>query len=519
MDVPYSVQLMTDRNSPRTTHDDSPDAGRSAHDPECAKHLRLRMLIEAGEPTEPSTALRHAIARQIVTCCAHSGLKSHRLAWGWTVEQAVNACHAMCHEQKLGARGLTERSWLGWEAGGLPNGDYRDLLCRLFQTGPVALGFGHDYTPEPAHAVVSKPPAPLQEGDSPADRRQAMELGGQATLGAAFGAGPSDVFTGAAADAMEFTRRAEASNLGPSTIEHLELVMAGIKADFRHTPPAELFRQVRWYRQKVASLLDGQHTLRQGRDLYRCAGQLSIVLGWLSHDLGDEVAADAYCLDAWEHGWQAEDGTICAWAMDTQASVALDDHRPVIARDAALKGLRHAPDGSAAAIGVCAQLTRAYAQLGNYDHFADALRATRTRLDQLTTQDDPLVSANAGRVAAYAASSYIWLGQPSQALPYAKEALAFYDNAGPEESSPTREARTRLDLALAYVELGAPEDAAQEVDTALASERLTSTVLSRLTDLAITMNRKYPTLDLTRTVHDHRLTLAARLNHPVLRSP
>jgi hypothetical protein len=25
---------------------------------------------------------------------------------------------------------------------------------------------------------------------------------------------------------------------------------------------------------------------------------------WLSHDLGDSVAADAYCLDAWEHGWQ-----------------------------------------------------------------------------------------------------------------------------------------------------------------------------------------------------------------------
>ena len=110
------------------------------------------------------------MARQIADCCAHSALKSHRLAWGWTVEQTVNAFHAMCSEQQLGARGLAPRSWLGWEAGGLPNGDYRDLLCRLFQTGPVALGFGHDYTPSPVPAVTSEPQAPptLGQGGSAA---------------------------------------------------------------------------------------------------------------------------------------------------------------------------------------------------------------------------------------------------------------------------------------------------------------------------------------------------------------
>jgi hypothetical protein len=204
------------------------------------------------------------------------------------------------------------------------------------------------------------------------------------------GAELSDVFTGAAADAMEFTRRAEASNVGPHTIEHLELAIADMAAGFAHTPPAELFPTARWYRQKVACLLDGQHTLRQGRDLYRCAGQLSIVLGWLSHDLGHAVAADAYCLDAW---------------------------------DAALKGLRHAPEGSAAATRVCAQLARAYARIGNYDHFTDALHTTRTHLDQLTTQDPTLFSADTGRLASYAASSYIWLGQPNQAVRYAKEAI------------------------------------------------------------------------------------------------
>ena len=490
-----------------------------AHGYRCAENLRLRVLLEAGEPAEPSVALRRTLVRQIAACCGHSALKSHRLAWGWTVEQAVGAFHAMCRDQRLGARGLSQRSWLGWEAGGQPNDDYRDLLCRLFQTGPVELGFARDYTPS-APAVSSEPQTSLAlaRGGSPTDRRQAIKLGGQATLGVAVGAGLSDTFTGAVVDVMEFTRRAEASSLGPRTLEHLELAVMGMAAAFAHTPPADLFPKARWYRQKVACLVDGQHTLRQGRELYRYAGWLSVVLGWLSHDLGDAVAAEAYCLDAWEHGWQAEDDAICAWAMDAKASIAMYDHRPGAARDAALKGLARAPEGSAAAVRVSAQLARAYARIGACDQFTDTLRATQTRLGQLDARGSDLFSVDAGRLASYAASSYIWLGQPQQAVPYAKDAIVFYGEVNPEERSPTREAISRLDLALALVHLDSPDDAASEAHGALASERLTGAVVSRLSDLADTMKRKYPTLDVTSAVHEQRLVLVTSFSPPGLPS-
>lgn len=42
----------------------------------------------------------------------------------------------------------------------------------------------------------------------------------------------------------------------------------------------------------------------------------------------------AYCLDAWEHGWQAEHGELCAWAMDATATIALYTNRPEAARRA-----------------------------------------------------------------------------------------------------------------------------------------------------------------------------------------
>jgi tetratricopeptide (TPR) repeat protein len=245
---------------------------------------------------------------------------------------------------------------------------------------------------------------------------------------------------------------------------------------------------------------------------------LSIVLAWLSHDLGDTVAADAYCLDAYEHGWQAEDSAICAWAMDVTATVARENHRPAAARDTALKGLHHAPEGSAAAVRVSAQLARAYARTGAYDEFAETLRATQARLDRLDAPSSGLFAVDPGRVACYTASSYIWLGRPAEAVPHAKEAIAFYGEVGPEGRCPTREAIARLDLAMAHVELGTPDDAAQEIHTALNSERLTGSVVSRLGRLADMMNRKYPQLDVTRVVHDHSLALAGNFSRPALPS-
>ena len=66
-------------------------------------------------------------------------------------------------------RGLTERSWREWEAGARPDRDYTDLLCRLFETGPVQLGFARDYTPRSCARSPSAPP-PWTRSRSPRER-------------------------------------------------------------------------------------------------------------------------------------------------------------------------------------------------------------------------------------------------------------------------------------------------------------------------------------------------------------
>ncbi len=76
-----------------------------------------------------------------------------------------------------------------------------------------------------------------REAGGPTDRRQAM----QALGGAVTGAGLGGLFAQSAAEAMESTRRAEASDIGPHTLEHLELAITGMASAFAYSPPAEMF--------------------------------------------------------------------------------------------------------------------------------------------------------------------------------------------------------------------------------------------------------------------------------------
>lgn len=114
-------------------------------DAECAERIRRQYLDHLQQRDGLQDGLLHRIAADIAENCAITPLKAHRLAWGWTVAQAVEAFHRMCRREKIKLRGLTARSWMDWEAGARPNWDYQDLLSRLFRASPVRLGWAADY--------------------------------------------------------------------------------------------------------------------------------------------------------------------------------------------------------------------------------------------------------------------------------------------------------------------------------------------------------------------------------------
>ncbi|WP_169816344.1 ATP-binding protein [Nocardia miyunensis] len=136
--------------------------------------MRTKYLQQLHQSEDLRLELLHTIAQEITDQCGHGAFKAHRLAWGWTVAEAVEQFHHMCRREKLKPRGLVARSWMEWEAGSRPSFDYQDLLCRLFRTNPVQLGWAADYAPE--NRVITTTSWSLQETLSPTVQQPARVL-------------------------------------------------------------------------------------------------------------------------------------------------------------------------------------------------------------------------------------------------------------------------------------------------------------------------------------------------------
>ncbi|UQI45946.1 tetratricopeptide repeat protein [Streptomyces sp. HU2014] len=450
------------------------------------------------------------IAAEIQGHCGHHLLKCRRLAMGWTVAQAVTAAHQLVKDAGLPKVGLSERSWKDWEAGVLPSPDYQDLLCRLFATHPVSLGFVHDYSPQGSDplwsgtAVGATLPAgqTSASGTSPDDgaevtktkRRDAVKLAG---LAFAAPAAAAQILEAAAAEAMEFTRQAETTSLGSGTLDHLDLAVTEFNHAYSLKPPKAVFDAVLDYRRKVDRFLKDDHTHRQERDLRAFAGWLSELLAWLAHDLGNARTGLAFATDAFVQGQQAGHGQLCAWAMDAAASINLYEQRPARAREAALKGLAEAPAGHPLTVRLHAQAARAAAADGDAEGFTTAFQAAEDAHRLLPPRSPRRFGMDVAPLADYAltsypATSFIWLGQAEQARQHAEHALATYEAAPAASRSPSREAIARIDLALAHAQLGDPDDAVVLGHQALDSARVVDSVRSRAGDLTTFLTRSYP---------------------------
>ncbi len=89
------------------------------------------------------------IVEAICAGFAVSRLGAHRLARGWTRAKAVENIFATCDADGWPRPSLTTQRLCAWERDPRvrPGQDYLDRLCRVYETRPDLLGYGHDYTP------------------------------------------------------------------------------------------------------------------------------------------------------------------------------------------------------------------------------------------------------------------------------------------------------------------------------------------------------------------------------------
>ena len=170
---------------------------------------------------------------------------------------------------------------------------------------------------------------------------------------------------GAVVEAMEVARRAEASEVGPGTLEEIERALERLDAAVPTTPPELLVPVVRGRRRYVGHLLAGRLTLGHRRRLLVAAGWLSALLAELYFDAGEREAAEANRDAAYRLAQQAGHAELAARAVGSLASWALADGRFRDAAELARAGQDLAPPAGAAALQLALDEARAWASLGD----------------------------------------------------------------------------------------------------------------------------------------------------------
>ncbi|MET8000918.1 hypothetical protein [Nonomuraea glycinis] len=361
------------------------------------------------------------------------------------------------------------RSIRRWESGKITvlSERYRLLYCHALSIDEQTL-----FPDEPAAFNGEEPDT--QDGD-PTNRRDALRL---AALLPVLAGLPED------AEAREFTRRSEETDLGAATLDQVRQAIATYDTGYAAQPAAELWEPALQDRRHIAALLQRRTTLRQRRDLYVDAAWLSTILAWLAHDGGRQRTALAYAYDAWRHAEEAEHAETAAWAKDVEATILLYGNRTTEALRAARTGAARAPASSPAITRLSSQAMRISARLGK------SPGTLRSAPDHLPDHQAGLFSADIARFHSFAATSYLWLRDPRSTEAHAREALDLYASA--PSVSPTRRAIAMLDLAIARTQLRDLDGALALGASALSCSRPASAITDRIKDLDRALAAAFP---------------------------
>ena len=301
----------------------------------------------------------------------------------------------------------------------------------------------------------------------------------------------ADTLATSARESIELSRQVEASELGPTTLEHLEFTVDRLGLIFLNTPPEELSEEIGWHRHRATELLAGRQTLAERRHLYVALGWLTGLLGHLAFDLGHYSTARTHCLTAVQLAHEANHRELGAWIRSLQAMIALYSGWFQEAADLAWAGEELATGGTVGRVQLPVLAARAYARLGDRRGADAAVHRAEEAFERLSSPARPesVFSVDAARVPFCAGTAYVWLGQPQRAETYSRRALASYDAATGATRWPANQALARCDLAMALLQLGEVEEACRTGSEALAifGERRADSVLRRAHEFRVAL--------------------------------
>ncbi len=352
---------------------------------------------------------------------------------------------------------------------------------------------------------------PPSESDDATKRSQFVNALGLSWAGAQVSR-VDPVFVHAEETSARLSRKLETSQVGPATIEHLNMAVANFAASWETAYGPDLFQAMVGEYEIVAAMIDQTHDLRWRKELFRVAGWLAALVGFRAFDLGSHQTARCQLITASQLAKQVGDARLFAWTQMAQGTIALWTGNYLQAIAHAQAGQDHATGSALAQLAARCE-SRAYARMGNERGMREALARAEAAMPALSRRDDPggACSFSPAALEMYAGISFLWLAEASgksqyaaEASPRLRSALTGYETALPQHHSPPNEAQIRINIALTLLEGGQVEQACQLAVQSLGAQAETApeSNLHQALEFASALRRKYPTLAKTREVTD-----------------
>lgn len=270
----------------------------------------------------------------------------------------------------------------------------------------------------------------------------------------------------AARRALRFAVTVEGSNVGPETLDQLRDEVARLAAAYPRQPLPALLGDLIELQDVAFRLLEGRQRPGESADLYLLAGAVSGMLAKASHDLGDPTSAMTQARAAHVCADNAGHPGLQAWTRGLQSLIAYWAGWPN-------ESIRYAGLGAEAAgrttgttaVWLPAQEARAWAVLGDAEKAEASIHRAMQARDAVSGDDldglGGIMTFTRPRQLYYAADTRVWLpGSEHDAERTAAEAIAAFEAADPADRSFSDEAGCCADQALARVNGGDLDGAA-----------------------------------------------------------
>jgi hypothetical protein len=202
-------------------------------------------------------------------------------------------------------------------------------------------------------------------------------------------------------------------------------------------------------------------------------GWLVLLRATVHIDLRHCTAADAHLVTAAQLAAHTGHDEIAAWCLETRAwdAVTGGDYRKAV--ELSRQAQATAPRDGSAHIQATAQEGRAWARMGDRAQTSRVLDQVERLVAGLPIPDRPEhhYRYDPDKALSYTATTLAWAGDPA-AVRFAQAVVADLDPAGDGGPRPRRTASAQLDLGLALVGAGRPDEASAAATAAITSGRL-----------------------------------------------